>query len=142
MYCLNQRGECDWSLTGSRSGACWRKTNDCTAWLIPGLWLLGTLYHAYLRFRLEPEENLALTIREFTKDIGIVGLSAAILVLTIISARRFGMALFDWANRDKTRAKRDAEWMRWLERKERAERDGVEFDEPSPADRGKEAEVA
>ena len=52
------------------------------------------------------------------------------------------MALFDWANRDKTRAKRDAEWQRWLERKERAERDGVEFNEPSPADRRREAEVA
>lgn len=112
------------------------------AWLFPGLWLLGTLYHAYLRFQVEPEEHLALTIGEFSKDIGIVGLSAAVLALMIIFARRFGMALFDWGNRDKTRAKRDAEWRSWLERKERAEREGVEFNEPSPAERREKAEVA
>ena len=85
---------------------------------------------------------MALTIGEFTKDIGIVGLSAAVLALMIISARRFGMALFDWANRDKTRAQRDEEWQRWLERKERAERDGVEFNEPSPAERREKAGVS
>ncbi len=112
------------------------------AWLFPGLWLLGTLYHAYLRFQVKPEDHLALTIGEFTKDVGIVGLSAAILALIIVSARRFGMALFDWANRDKTRAQRDEEWRWWLERKERAEREGVEFDEPSPDGRRKEAEAA
>ena len=103
---------------------------------------MGTLYHAYLRFRLEPEEHLVLTIGEFTKDVGIVGLSAAVLALMIIFARRFGMALFDWANRDKTRAQRDEEWRRWLERRERAERDGEEFNEPPPDERRKEAEVA
>ena len=47
------------------------------AWLFPGLWLLGTLYHAYLRFGVDPEGQMVLTIGEFTKDIGIVGLSAA-----------------------------------------------------------------
>ena len=52
------------------------------------------------------------------------------------------MALFDWGNRDKTRAKRDAEWRSWLEHKERAERDGVEFSEPPPDERIEKAEVA
>ena len=111
------------------------------AWLTPG-WLLGTLHHACVKFQVRPEDHVALTIGEFTKDIGIVGLSAAVLALMIISGRRFGMALFDWGNRDKTRAKRDAEWRSWLERKERAERDGVEFSEPPPDERREKAQGA
>ena len=93
---------------------------------------------------------MALTIGEFTKDIGIVGLSAAILALMIIAARRFGMALFDWANRDKTRREalaqgreqRDREWKAWLERMEAAKKDNREFTEPPPSERQEETQVA
>ena len=112
------------------------------AWLFPGIWLLETLYHAYLRFRVDPEESLVLTIGEFTKDIGIVGLSAAILALMIIAARRLGMALFDWANKDKTRAERDKEWEMWIERRDAAIKDGRTFNEPPPSKRRREAQVS
>ena len=116
------------------------------AWLFPGIWLLGTLYHAYLRFRVDPEESLVLTIGEFTKDIGIVGLSAAILALMVIAARRLGMALFDWANKDKTRAETraetDKEWEMWIERRDAAIKDGRPFNEPPPSKRRREAPVS
>ena len=112
------------------------------AWLFPGIWLLGTLYHAYLRFRVDPEESLVLTIGEFTKDIGIVGLSAAILALMVIAARRLAMALFDWANKDKTRAERDKEWEMWIERRDAAIKDGRPFKEPPPSKRRREAQVS
>ena len=104
--------------------------------------MLGTLYHAYLRFRVDPEESLVLTIGEFTKDIGIVGLSAAILALMVIAARRLGMALFDWANKDKTRAERDKEWEMWIERRDAAIKAGRPFDEPPPSKRRREARVS
>ena len=117
------------------------------AWLFPGLWLLGTLYHAYLRFRVNPEsDSLVVTIGEFTKDMGIVGLSAAIVALMIIATRRLMMALFDWGNREKTRrearAENNREWDKWLERKAHAERNGEEFTEPSPSKRQEGAQVA
>ena len=109
-----------------------------------GCW--GTLYHAYLRFRVDPEESLVLTIGEFTKDIGIVGLSAAILALMVIAARRLGMALFDWANKDKTRAETraetDKEWEMWIERRDAAIKDGRPFNEPPPSKRRREAQVS
>ncbi len=112
------------------------------AWLFPGLWLLGTLYHAYLRFVTRPDEILILAGSEFIKDIGIVGLASAILSLMTIAARRLFMALFDWGNRDKTRAEARAKaraennkrWEAWLARKEAAEKAGREFTEPSPAE--------
>ena len=109
------------------------------AWLFPSLWLVGTLYHGYLRFRITADENLLVTVGKFTKDIGIIGLSAAILALMAIAARRGTMALFDWGNREKTRrqavAEINREWEAWLERKERAEREGQEFSEPPPSRR-------
>ena len=112
------------------------------AWLFPGLWLVGTLYHGYLRFQILADENLLITVGEFTKDIGIVGLSAAILALMAIAARRGIMALFDWPSRAKTRAENNREWERWLGRKERAEREGREFNEPSPSQREASAVMA
>lgn len=112
------------------------------AWLFPGLWLLGTLYHAYLRFVTMPDEILILAGSEFIKDVGIVGLASAILSLMTIAARRFAMALFDWGNREKTRAQaraearaeKDKQWQEWLARKEAAEKAGRPFTEPSPAE--------
>ena len=96
------------------------------------------LYHAYLRFLIRPDETLILAVSEFIKDIGIVGLASAVLALMTIAARRFSMALFDWGNREKTRAQARAEnnerWKEWLARKEAAEKEGREFTEPSPAE--------
>ena len=136
------------------------------SWLFPGLWLAGTLYHAYLRFRIEPESHILLTVGEFTKDTGIVGLSAAIVALMLIAGRRFIMALFDWGNRSKTleqgRAEGRAEgreqgrtegreqgitaereaWVVWLRKRDEAHARGEEFTEPSPAERAKESQVA
>ena len=108
------------------------------AWLFPSLWFLGTLYHVYLRFQVRPDDTPILAVSEFIKDIGIVGLASAILALMIIAARRLSMALFDWGNREKTRAETRAEndrrWKEWLARKEAAEREGRKFTEPSPAE--------
>ena len=152
------------------------------SWLFPGLWLAGTLYHAYLRFRIEPESHILLTVGEFTKDMGIVGLSAAIVALMLIAGRRFMMALFDWGNREKTRRIARAEgriegrteglaegrteglaegrteglaegrtegmaeerqaWMVWLRKRDEAHARGEDFNEPSPAERAKESQVA
>lgn len=121
--------------------------------LFPSLWLVGTLYHAYLRFWVgsEPEDSqrLVFTIIEFITDIGIVGLSAAILALMLIAARRAIMALFDWANRDKTRAAgieegREEvyrEWDAWNARRIAAEKEGREFTEPPPSRRRNQEEV-
>ncbi len=128
------------------------------SWLFPCLWLAGTLYHAYLRFWIEPESHILLTVGEFTKDTGIVGLSAAIVALMLIAGRRFTMALFDWGNRSKTleqgraegreqgreqgrTAEREA-WVDWLRRRDEAHARGEEFTEPSPAERAKESQVA
>ena len=116
------------------------------SWLFPGLWLAGTLYHAYLRFRIEPESHILLTVGEFTKDTGIVGLSAAIVALMLIAGRRFIMALFDWGNRSKTleqgRAMEREAWVVWLRKRDEAHARGEEFTEPSPAERAKESQVA
>ncbi len=132
------------------------------SWLFPGLWLAGTLYHAYLRFWIEPEYHILLTVGEFTKDMGIVGLSAAIVALMLIAGRRFTMALFDWGNREKTRRLARAEgraegrveglaegrveereaWTDWLRKRDEAHARGEEFNEPSPAERAKESQVA
>ena len=144
------------------------------SWLFPGLWLAGTLYHAYLRFWIEPESHILLTVGEFTKDMGIVGLSAAIVALMLIAGRRFMMALFDWGNREKTRRIARAEglvegrneglaegriegmvegriegiaeereaWMDWIRKRDEAHARGEDFNEPSPAERAKESQVA
>ena len=104
------------------------------AWLFPGLWLFGTLYHVYLRFLIESDETLVLAVGEFIEDIGIVGLASAILALMIIAARRLTMALFDWGNKGKTRAQAIAEYKAWLARKEAAKKAGQEFTEPEPAE--------
>ena len=124
------------------------------SWLFPGLWLAGSLYHAYLRFRIEPESHILLTVGEFTKDLGIIGLAAAVVALMVIAGRRFIVALFDWGNREKTlergrvegRAEAQAEeraaWTDWLRRRDEAIARGEDFTEPSPADREKESQVA
>ena len=56
------------------------------------------------------------------------------------------MALFDWANKEKTRAEAEAEnnrrWEAWLARKDEAEEAGRDFTEPPPSRREKEAQVA
>lgn len=74
------------------------------AWLFPSFWLLGAAYHAFLRFRVL-EDSVVLTIGEFSKDVGIVGLSAAVLAIMVIAGRRLTVALFDWGNRTKTLAR-------------------------------------
>ena len=120
------------------------------SWLFPGLWLAGSLYHAYIRFWIEPETHILLTVGEFTKDLGIVGLSAAVIALMIIAGRRFTVALFDWGNREKTlergrvegRAENNDAWTEWLRRRDEAIARGEDFTEPSPADRAKESQVA
>ena len=52
------------------------------------------------------------------------------------------MALFDWANKDKTRAERDKEWEMWIERRDAAIKDGRPFKEPPPSKRRREAQVS
>ena len=112
------------------------------AWLFPGLWLGGTLYHAYLLFWGGSDEALALLVGEFMKDIGFVGLASAILALMIIAARRLFMALFDWRNSEKSRTEgreqADKEWDEWTERRDAAIKAGWKFTEPSPAERRKQ----
>ena len=115
------------------------------AWLFPSLWLLGTIYHAILRISVH-EGSVALRFGDFTKDVGIVGLSAAILALMVIAGRRTAMALFDWRNSDKSRAQgrqeADREWHEWMERRDAALKEGREFTEPSPAQTRREKQVA
>ena len=124
------------------------------SWLFPSLWLAGSLYHAYLRFRIEPESHILLTVGEFTKDLGIVGLSAAVIALMAIAGRRFIVALFDWGNREKTRrvaraeglaegrAESNEEWMAWYRRHQEAIARGEEPPEPPPGEKAKESQVA
>ncbi len=119
--------------------------------LFPCLWLAGTLYHAYVRFRIgDPttppnSSHVLFTVGEFTKDMGIVGLSAAIVALMLIAGRRGAMALFDWGNREKTlergRAEMNEAWVDWLRRRDEADARGEEFNEPSPAERAKESQA-
>ena len=120
------------------------------SWLFPGLWLAGSLYHAYLRFRIEPESHILLTVGEFTKDLGIVGLSAAVIALMAIAGRRFIVALFDWGNREKTRrvaraegrAESNEEWMAWYRRHQEVIARGEEPTEPPPGEKAKESQIA
>ena len=72
------------------------------------LWAVGIIYHAWLRFVDNPEETMSLTLHEFVKDIGVVGLSAAILALVIVAMIAGGkaiMVLFDWPTKAKVAAK-------------------------------------
>ena len=116
--------------------------------LFPSLWLAGTLYHAYLRFLIEDtgssESRMLFTVGEFTKDLGIVGLSAAVVALMVIAGRRGALALFDWGNKEKTRREaREQEreaWVDWVRRQNEAMARGEEFTEPSPAERAKESQ--
>ena len=105
------------------------------SWLFPTLWLAGVSYHAWLRFiALDPLPGaaFALTVSQFVMDIGIVGLSAAVMALMCIVARRAVMVLFDWPNKQKTRAERDKEWRIWLRKRDEALAKGKDFDEPAP----------
>ena len=117
--------------------AIWSVLEDDHRWyagLFPALWLIGTLYHGYFWFvtRPVPDWSWNLAISEFIQDIGFVGLASAILALMIVAARRLVMALFDWGNKDKTRAEAIIEYKQWLVRKQAAERDGRRFTEPEP----------
>ena len=70
------------------------------------------------------------------------------------AGRRFIVALFDWGNRDKTRrvaraqgrtegrAEEREAWMDWVRRRDEALARGEDFNEPSPAERAKESQVA
>lgn len=82
---------------------------------------------------------------EFTKDLGIVGLSAAIVALMVIAGRRGTLALFDWGNREKTRRKaREQEreaWVDWVRRQNEALARKEDFNEPSPAERAKDSQT-
>ena len=127
------------------------------SWLFPSLWLAGILYHAYLRFRIgavSPEEpHILLTVGEFTKDLGIVGLSAAIVALMVIAGRRLTLALFDWGNRGKTlrqgieqgrtegRTEERDDWMAWYRRQQDAYARNEEFNEPPPGVNAKESQA-
>ncbi len=111
------------------------------SWLFPSLWLAGVSYHAWLRFiALEsPDGEFALTVSQFVMDIGIVGLSAAVMALMCIAARRVVMVLFDWPNKQKTREERDREWRIWLRKRDEALAKGEEFNEPPPDEKDKAA---
>ena len=111
------------------------------SWLFPTLWLVGVSYHAWLRFiALDfPDGEFALAVSQFVMDIGIVGLSAAVMALMCIAARRAAMALFDWPNKQKTREERDREWRIWLEKRDAALAKGEEFNEPRPDQKDKVA---
>ncbi len=111
------------------------------SWLFPTLWIVGVSYHAWLRFiALDPPDGkFALAVSQFVMDIGIVGLSAAVMALMYIAARRAVMALFDWPNKQKTREERDREWIIWLEKRDAALAKGEEFNEPRPDEKDKAA---
>ncbi len=59
------------------------------------------------------------------------------------------MALFDWGNREKTRAKARTEgrtetneaWMAWYNRQQDAHARGEEFNEPPPGVKAKESQA-
>ena len=76
--------------------------------LLLSLWSIGVIYHAWLRFVESPKETLYLTIHEFVIDIGVVGLSAAVLalmVIAIVAGVKAIMVLFDWPTKAKVAAK-------------------------------------
>ncbi len=76
--------------------------------LLLSLWFIGTIYHAWLRFVESPRETLYLTIHEFVIDIGVVGLSSAVLALmaiAIVAGVKAIMVLFDWPTKAKVAAK-------------------------------------
>ena len=130
---------------------------DTTFYLILfiALMLLGTAYVLWYRIGVEqiPGSERAFV---FIKDLGQVGVSAAVSAFTLVVARRGVMALIDWPSKEKYRAEgrvegraegraegrekgreegkleAQREWMRWNARRIEAERRGEKFDEPPP----------
>ena len=92
--------------------------------LLLSLWSIGTIYHAWLRFVESPRETLYLTIHEFVIDIGVVGLSSAVLALmaiAIVAGVKAIMVLFDWPTKAKVAAKARREGRKELRQELRQE---------------------
>ena len=122
---------------------------DTTLYLILfiALMLSGTAYVLWYRVGVEqiPGSERAFV---FVKDLGQVGVSAAVSAFTLVVARRGVMALIDWPSKEKYRAEgrvegrvegreegkleAQREWTRWNARRIEAERRGEKFDEPTP----------
>ena len=83
-------------------------------------WLAGmTAYAVYRRATFSDEDGVLATVVQLIQDIGIVGLSSAVLslmVVAIIAGGRAAMVLFDWPTRKKIQDRRDAEWRAWYQR--------------------------
>ena len=119
--------------------------------MLLAFWLVGMAAYAAYRLATYSDSGGALaTIIRLIQDIGIVGLSSAILsimVIAIIAGGKAAMVLFDWPTRKKVHAKirREAQaqgqaeeraaWTDWLRRRDEAHARGEDFNEPSPAER-------
>ena len=123
--------------------------HDTTLYLILfiALMLSGTAYALWYRIAAEqiPGSERAFVL---VKDLGQVGVSAAVSAFTLVVVRRGVMALIDWPSKEKYRAEgrvegrvegreegkleAQREWMRWNARRVEAERRGEKFDEPPP----------
>ena len=115
----------------------WSVSRDDLTWysiLFPVLWIVGAAISSVTIFhqQLQPAEM----IRTLVGEVGLVGLSAAILSLVILAVRggvRRIMPLFDWADRRDAKLRKegrqeaDSTWREWYEQ-EKA--NGRRFENP------------
>ena len=75
--------------------------------LFPVLWVAGMVAHATLV--IEWEDGIVPGLVASMPAVGIVGISAAVLSLMVIAARRFILVLFDWTTKAERRIRKERE---------------------------------
>ncbi len=110
--------------------------------LFPIYWVIGILF--YILFIAELDKSWEHILWQIMLNVGLVGVSSAVLAMMCIAGKRSVMPLFDWATREKTRAKAYAEGYaaarnlfrteirEWNQRRLDAKERGEDFDEPPP----------
>ena len=137
MSCNNQR-ESIWSID--------EKDLALYSRLFPVYWVIGILF--YILFIAELDTGWDNIVWQIVLNIGLVGVSSAVLAMMCIAGKRSIMPLFDWATREKTRAAAYAEGhaegyaeahnlymtsiREWNQRRLNAKERGEDFDEPPP----------
>ncbi len=107
--------------------------------LFPLFWIAGTTYYAI--YMIPWPAGWIVVTGHLMMNIGIIGVSSAVLSMMVIAGKEAIMTLFDWRKQleerkiRRVRAEIQAEWQAWQRRKDAAESEGKPFDEPSPADK-------
>ncbi len=123
--------------------------------LFPLFWIAGTTYYAI--YMITWPAGWIVVTGHLMMNIGIIGVSSAVLSMMVIAGKEAIMTLFDWRKQleerkirrvraemedevraemeDEVRAAILSEWQAWQRRKDAAESEGKPFNEPSPADK-------